>query len=570
MEPAALKRRRAFRGIALDLALIVTGTLIAFWPTLRSGFDRMQADRGDSVFLNYVLEHETRALLQWEYVGTLWSPPFFHPARDVLTYSENLLGTLPVYALLRIALRPDTAYQAWCIVMLALCYIAMAWALRRLGVAAALSGLGAFVFAFGLPRAFHLNHGQLLPAAFTPLAIVALVLYAQAPDRRRFAGVLVALFFQVVAGIYLGWLLLLGIALFAILLIAIDSVLRNSQGRFLKENAAFVIVSILSWAGALFLFLRPYFDAARQLSPRPWSELLLLLPRPRSWVAAPPGSLWAKLWNVFPPDDPFGGEHTLFLGAVPCLLIVVGIFMARRSRVEGDSRRTIILASLGSVVVLGALSLRIPVKMLEISIGGERLEYVTLWRFVYNFVPGATSIRAVGRIWTVMLPLALIGGLLGLEIALGKLRSGRKRRWAVAAIVAFGVVDQFQANPWSFDKLAHREEVRSVRMALEGSACDAAYVLLDPAEPYYVSQLVAMWGGLEANVPVLNGYSGNLPKGYPNPTQSMTETELEGWLLHAPKERCCVVAPARPGVSKSLRIVESDGIGSRPASDRGR
>jgi hypothetical protein len=57
-----------------------------------------------------------------------------------------------------------------------------------------------------------------------------------------------------------------------------------------------------------------------------------------------------------------------------------------------------------------------------------------------------------------------------------------------------------------------------------------AYVDLAPGRPYYESQLAAMWAGLEANVPVVNGYSGRYPPGYPDWSRSMTDDELKDWM----------------------------------------
>lgn len=556
MNGGAFGRKRLVRtGILLDLVLVVAGTVMVFWPTLQSGFSRMQTDPGDTWFLNYVLEHETRAITQPSAAGTFWSPPFFYPTRNALTYSESLVGALPVYVLLRAAFPPDTAYQAWCIAMLVSCYAAMAFALRRLAVSPALSSLGAFIFAFGLQRASHLGHGQLLPAAFAPLAILALVQLTMEPSRRWLAGFLAASFLQVTAGIYLGWLLLLGAAAFGLLALLLDADLRARQLRFLKDNVSFVLPAFLSWAALLYLFLRPYLLAARELPPRPWSDILLLAPRPRSWIAAPTGSLWAKLGEVFPPDTPLVWEQRLFLGVVPCLLVLFGLVLALRLRNEGEFRRTVVLAALGSVLVLGLVSLRLPVKMLEVSVKGRPLEYVTLWRIVYDLVPGATSIRAVGRIWTVLLPLSLVGGLVALDHALVRLRSARWRSGLITVLVVLGVVDQFQAGLPSFDKLECRREVQSLRPVLAETGCDAGYVRLDPSKPFFVSQLGAMWGGLEANVPVLNGYSGNFPPGYPDVTRSMTDTEATEWFSHAPPGRLCIVEPATPGNPRRARVV---------------
>jgi hypothetical protein len=431
----------------------------------------------------------------------------------------------------------------------------MALALRRLGVQAALSSLGAFIFAYGLQRASHLGHAQLLPAAFAPLAILAVVLQASEPTRRRFAGLLVASFLQVAAGIYLGWFLLLGLAVFASLVFVIDPDLRARQSRFLRENALFALLALSSWAASLVLFLRPYLLASRDLPPRPWTDVLLLLPRPRSWFASPAGSLWARLGDVFPPDTPLVWEHRLFLGAVPCLLVVIGLVVVLKLRGEGGSRRTIVLAALGSALILGLVSLRLPVKELGFSVGGERIEYLTAWKLVYDFAPGATSIRAVGRIWTVVLPLALVGGLIAFEFVMARLRSARRRAWLTGTVVLVGIVDQYQAGLPSYDKRENRAEVRALRSALAGNGCDAGYVLLDPSRPFYVSQLAAMWGGLESNVPVLNGYSGNFPAGYPDPTRSMTDSEIASWLSRVSMNRLCIVDSAPPGMPRRIRVV---------------
>lgn len=556
--------RRSMAVALLHVALVAAGTAMVFRPTLESGFARMQTDPGDTVYLNYVLEHATRALHGHAPAGGFWSPPFFFPNANSLAYSENLLATVPVYALLRLFLEADTAYQVWCMAMLALLYAATAWSLRRLSLSPALASLGAFVMAFGLQRAAHLNHGQLLPAAFTPLALLALVLHAREPSRLRLGAVLGATFLQVAAGIYLGWLLLLGAAVFAGLLLALDGDARRRQFEWVRSSAGFLLAAVAAWLGALALFLRPYLVAARELPPRPWADVLLLLPRPRSWLSAPAGSLYSTLGDVFPPGTPLVWEHRLFLGAVPCLLVGLGLFTIVRGREPDRLRRTLVGASLGAMLVLLALSLRVPVKTLGLEMGGEKLEYVTLWRLVYDFVPGAGSIRAVGRIWTVVLPLALVGGLTALEAALGRLRSRRGRALLAGLVLVVGVSEQaLRAGP-SFDKREFRADVEKTERALRAKGCDAAYVVLDPAKPFFASQLAAMWGGLRAGVPVVNGYSGSFPAGYPDPTRTMTEAELAGWLSKAPPGRYCRVDTAKaPG--EDLRVLEtSRGVAAGP------
>ena len=185
-----------------------------FHPTLLSGFARLQTDPGDTLLNGYILEHSWRWLTQPDYVGTYWSPAFFHPQPLALAYSENLLGTAPLYWLLRLSCPPMLAYQLWMMLVTALTYVSFAAVLRRFGVGHLLAALGGFVFAFGLPRVTQIGHQQLLPHLFAPWAVLAAWRFMQRPTIGSFAGLLAASFAQLLASMYLGWFLLLGLAVF--------------------------------------------------------------------------------------------------------------------------------------------------------------------------------------------------------------------------------------------------------------------------------------------------------------------------------------------------------------------
>ena len=67
-------------------------------------------------------------------------------------------------------------------------YAAMAWTLGRLNVGVTLTALGAYVFAFGLPRLTQIGHQQLLPQMFAPPAIWLTWRFFQAPTVTALAG----------------------------------------------------------------------------------------------------------------------------------------------------------------------------------------------------------------------------------------------------------------------------------------------------------------------------------------------------------------------------------------------
>src|SRR5438874_1255974 len=157
--------RRAAIVATYSLAL-TAGLLAAFHPTLLSGFTRLQTDPGDTLLNHYVLEHSWLWLTRADYAGTLWSPPCFYPQPDTLAYSENLLGTAPLYWLLRPIAPPLLAYQLWMLAVTGLTFATAAWMLRRFAASHGLCALGAWLFAFGLPRVVQMGHQQLLPHLF--------------------------------------------------------------------------------------------------------------------------------------------------------------------------------------------------------------------------------------------------------------------------------------------------------------------------------------------------------------------------------------------------------------------
>jgi len=148
------------------------------------------------------------------------------------------------------------------------------------------------------------------------------------------------------------------------------------------------------------------------------------------------------------------------------------------------------------------------------------------WRLVYRWAPGGDAIRAVGRVVFTVELFALIGGLIALD---GLLRRGRFGGCIAGLVLVLGITEQiplrslpsFEVAPWQARVAALRDRL---------SPGTVAYIDLPPGRPYWESQLTAMWAGLEANVPVVNGYSGRYPPGYPDWTRSMTDDELSKWL----------------------------------------
>lgn len=497
---------RVAASLALHGLVLTAGLLSAFHPTLLSGFARLQADPGDTVLNGYVLEHSWRWLTRAD-AGAFWSPAFFHPQPLVLAYSENLLGTAPLYWLARVACPPVLAYQLWMMLVTALTYVSFAAVLRRFGVGHLLAALGGFVFAFGLPRVTQVGHQQLLPHLFAPWAVLAVWRFFERPTVGWLAAGLAATYLQLLASVYLGWFLLVGLGLFKGALLCRRDVWPPLV-EFLRRRWPVVVGLIAVWLGLLALLAWPYHEANRGFH-RGYDEVLALTPRPRSWLATAPNGVW---YGWLPKRcREASAELWIFPGFVP--LAACGVALAR-------SRQRLVAASL--IAALGLVFL------------ASRWGDWSLWRFVFRWIPSGDGIRAVGRVVFTVESFALVGGLVAVDGLLRRVRygtviAGLVLLAGVAEQVPVGELPAFDVAPWQARVAAVREQMTPGMIA---------YVDLPPDEPFWKAQLIAMWAGMEAGVPVVNGYSGRYPKDYPGDgTRTMTDGELKEWTGGAPVVR---------------------------------
>jgi len=531
----------AVLALALYVAAGAVGTWFVFQPTLASRFALLQPDPGDPLLTCYFLEHELRVVEGRDHLGTFWSPPFFYPAPHALTYSENLLGMLPVYALLRLGWDPSISYQLLLIVLCVLDYAAMLLVLRRLGVGPPLATLGAFCFAFGAPRVALLGHVQLFPIFYVPLSLWALWRLLAAPSRGRLALLLLLLWLQMLSVIYVGWFLLLTFGLVVPLLLCWDRDGRRRLAAFCRAAPWFVALAAAAWLAAYWAVFRPYVAARAELGERSWSEVLPSLPRVESWLATMPGSKYHELFPDFARGTPGGWEHYLFPGLVPIALgVVSAVYTLRLSRQERH-RQALLVTCWIAALALGVASLVVPRSVVAGLHLGHLVQDdagVSLWWPVFRWVPGAGAIRAAGRISILVSALAAIAACWGADAAIRASRLRPAVRAALlAALLVAGVAEQRVDSPPAYEKRRFFDRVAAVRASIP-RGCPMLYLTLQPGGSYVVTQQVAMWAGLDARVPVVNGWSGYFPPRYPPWPRTWTAAELRAWTGDDP----CVVS----------------------------
>jgi hypothetical protein len=495
------------------------GLLMAYHPMLLSGLQRIPTNPGDMRFNHYILEHSYRWLLGWAEHRQFWSPPMFFPAQNTAAYSDILLSVAPLYWLWRLpGIPPDTALQLWLLTIASLNYLA-AYVLLRNGFDCAplAAAFGAFLFAFASVRVNQIMHPQLLPQFFSLIAVFAAVrifgTMQQGSTARHAAGGWIAVFFasltaQLYAGFYLGWFLVFGLGIVAMWAMVLPGC-RRALLSVLKRYP----VEIFLAAGVSALALAPmagrYMQVARELGGRDFAEVRTMLPTWPSWLYLGPDSWFYGWLTGLQTFRQLSMEHEqrIGLGLFTSVIVALGFYQWRRLP-------AIQLLLLGSLT-LGLLAMLFP-------------NGLTGWKLVFQYVPGATAIRAVSRIGLVLLIPASLG--LALFMHYGQ---GRMARWWLIVIGVVCILEQGQAVP-SYDKHAVRADVAALAKTID-PGCRAFLftpALNQRAVPFWKIHTDAMWAQIETYIPTINGYSGAHPPQWFF-TQPYIETEADEQRLAA-------------------------------------
>lgn len=534
------------------ITLIALGVYRAFSPGISTGFSLMQTDPGDTRLNNYFLEHLFQTFFNQNYLGTLWSPTFFYPYKEVLAFSDNLIGSFPIYAIFRFFSDPDIAFHLWMIGISVLNFICFALVLRKFQVSHLLAGLGGFLFAFGMPRVAKIGHQQMLPHFFTPLAFICLWEFVKEPTKKRLTLFLLLVYAQILAGIYLGWFLLFTTPIFLIVTYILSSNYREKVIQFWQKNVKQIVGIFTAWLTLVVITLLPYIKAKFVLGGRSYGEIDAMLPRLASWFAAPPGSIWFPKFGWISEDLPLRGEHFMFIGLTVVILTLVSIFtLFKFDRILSEDQKLIAKICVITFIIIFCISLRLPFG-------------ITLWKAVYWLVPGASVIRAVARIWTIAYFYLFIGIFVCWDALLNTIVYNKYLRLFVTTIILVLAISEQHLYPLaSYEKapwLAEEDELAK----LMSNECAIAYVAMDPSRPAFANHLTAMWGGIKANVPVINGYSGNIPPGYKGSFDSLNTAEVISWFSRTSKEEItgnfCFISPSQfhdSDLIKHKTIVES-------------
>jgi hypothetical protein len=522
--------------IPLYLAVVIGGSYAAYGPTIASGFSRVQTDLGDSVLNHYLLEHTWRVVSDPQYPGTLLSPPFFHPTPMVLGYSENFLGAAPLYWGLRLGLSAELAFSWWSILAAALNVAAFAIVARWLGCNHLLAAFGGYLWAYALVHVWQTGHQQLVPRWWMPFAVYYAWRLIESCDSRSLNRLCACVFLQATCCFYTGWFLAAGLVVF----VPVAAILSPGGAKkllaFVRERRWSVARILGFWGLALGVFFLPYVLANRGHS-REYSECVESLPTVAGWLTNPLRTPWHD--TLAPHLRPVLPDVTLFCGFGLIVLMLAAAAQTWKSRGnrEPSTQTHFIAACLLTASIWFFLTLNIS-------------DGISAWWLV-RFAPGGQAIRCVSRVYSIVY---LFGGLavvVWLQTMCDRIHVPWKRAVFLLPIMVAVVYEQTGVWHGSYARDEFYPLAERCGASLKGA--DAGYVIPHYGRFQAHGDLLGMWAGLYADVPVMNGYSGRYPDGY-RLFGDDPETELRGWLTGRFRGRVAIVDPEHPDEVRWLVI----------------
>lgn len=494
--------RFSSKGYSFTIIAWLLGLCIFFRSVFLSFFSRIIGDPGDGQLIISLHEHWYRMLRGLE----SWNETiFFYPVQNSLGYSDTFFFTGILYSGLRhLGADPFIALQSVLFLLASIGFWSMyGWLVSCRNLARPVAAFGGFLFVIASPIFLSANnsHIQLLSVWLLPVGLILIEKCIAAILQKRV--------------IWLPFLCLctgFGLLAYSTFYVAFFFALLGFMGVafacLVRPAAAIQLVRslYLDWrqyvpgalVGFLFtgLFLYTYLPVHKETGGRVFEEVLPRIPQLVDLFNHTGSNL---LWGIF--NDrfwPYSNPHNraLHLGLTP-LMAILAILSSLVVLVWGIAKRKAVPAVLAFVFLAG-LSLLL------------RTGDQTVWRFVFDHIPGASAVRVPSRLSLVLLIPAILMVCLPLH---GLLM--RQRPWGTRLALTISIVvllEQIQlVNPAN---LYRKEKLELASRATPPPAeIDAFLAFSKPWEGWNtdVPQNTATFLAERWNVPTINGRSGFAP-----------------------------------------------------------
>lgn len=461
----------------VSVAVLLIAALVYWSPILVDPVGRVAGGNGDPLFIAYIVTWVASHFGD----AALWHPPFFHPATDVLAYSDHLFGLgAAAWPLVAAGAAPVLVVNLLSIFASILTSLALYLWLRDSGFSAVAATATALTVTYNAWRHLQITHPQLQWLAFLPIALLC---YGRAIEGRTgvawiWAGG-AALAIQTLFTPSLGVALM---PLAIVWLIGANLLTRQtSLAYWLTTAGSIAIVGLVNLPIAL------HYWRVGTAVDRTTVEVALHSASWIDWISAQRHWLYGDALQYTR-----GMERELFVGfgwiAVTALGAVVTLRAQKRLPLAGLLTAAIALWATAGVSPDGSSWASLPYELFR------------------RFVPGGGQVRVPVRfvlLAAVFLAPAIAAGWTSIHAFVARRLPSKAAEWVVFLLAAMVVAEGLAGR-------AMYEPAWAVPIGeLPVSAGRDAVLIVPLAERAGPRREIArMWSARRAGVPLVNGYSG--------------------------------------------------------------
>lgn len=498
------------------------------------GFQYFPGDLADGRLNLYFLEHAHQFFTGK--TTSFWDAPFMYPEKNVIAYSDNLLGSAPLYSAFRL-LGFDTfrAYQLWFVLLSALNYAAAFYFLKYVFKNRYAAVLGALIFAFSLALQSQLTHAQTFPRFAIPLAFLMAVKFGENLGPRYFFLTLFFVVYQIYCGIYLGFMLAIPVAIY--LLINILRTVSSEERRHIFSLPWFLKISVFTLVniGILLPLMLPYLERKTPPDADHFQQILHTIPTLTSHLFSQEGSLaWGSLDTIGRHYQAWY-NHQIFAGGVATICLLIAFFWLISYFVRGKFHLNPLSVPL-MLTITGLLTFILYLRF------NDTTAYIALY-----YLPGFSSMRSLTRIINIeLLFFAIATAWVFSRLYHSSFRPKALLFLAGFALIVFDNYFYTQYHSYKTPVSAAIERTAKIETAFArlpmGSVVSYEPLELESAVVFY--QLDAMLTAQRFGLKTINGYTAKFPKNYEpywgNPKEKsrnywLQDKQLEGGIIYIVK-----------------------------------
>lgn len=475
-------------------SLKITGSNLTFFP----------GDLGDGRLNLYFLEHNFQYLTGK--VFSYWNVPFMYPEKNVLAYSDNLIGSAPFYCIYRfLGFNIYKSYQLWYITITILNYLCAYYFIKYVFKNNYTAIIGAFIFTFSIALQSQLTHAQTFPRYAIPLVFLAAYKFNETYNLKYFFNTLLLLVYQFYCGIYLGLMLAIptSIYLFWVLFkgVKVEQTIKLNVKWFLK----FCLIILLN-IGLLTLLMYHYLQRKNSPSNSHYLSVLETIPNIKSYFSSQQGSLiWDNLKNNSIGNSAFW-DHQIFTGGISTLCFLIFSIAVLINLFKNKFK----LHKASNPIQLGLIGLITFLIFLKFN-------QHSFYYFIYK-IPGYSAMRSITRIINIeLLFFAISASYLYIHIS-NKIKKGHFFLFSV--ILSLIIIDNYFNTNYSYktnvNVATNRTELLKKSFKNIPKHSVISYEPLnnsDSLKPLYL-HLDAMFLAQEFELYCINAYTGNSPNSY--------------------------------------------------------